>query len=97
MVTCDSGILPWYITVMIYIVVLVLVHFFVIKPILRHKQKKYHKFKWMKGKEDFIGVTIFGIVAFLCVCFFNISDKNVFKNVNQSFTKFSLTQVNHIL
>lgn len=77
MVICDSGILPGYITLLIYLVVLLLVHFFVIVPLEIGKEKLANKivkkFKFLKKKEKMIVgmiqviilIIIFGVMFFV--------------------------------
>ena len=58
MVMCDPGLLPGYITLLIYLVVLLLVHFFVIVPLEIAKdslgKKIVKKFKFLKKKEKIV-------------------------------------------
>ncbi len=77
MVICDSGILPGYITLLIYLVVLLLVHFFIIVPLEIGKEKLtnkiVNKFKFLKKKEKMIVgmmqviilIIIFGVMFFV--------------------------------
>ena len=77
MVICDSGILPGYITLLIYLVVLLLVHFFIIVPLEIGKEKLTNKivkkFRFLKKKEKMIVgmmqviilIIIFGVMFFV--------------------------------
>jgi len=57
-VWCDFGFLPGYLTLALYIIAFILVHLFIIKPILRNKEKVSKtiskRIRFFKGKEKII-------------------------------------------
>jgi len=70
LVICDSGILPGYITLLIYLVVLLLVHFFVIVPFEIKKEKLakriVKKFNFLKKKEKIV-IGIIQVIVLIIV------------------------------
>lgn len=73
MVICDPGFLPGYITLLGYLLIFILVHFLIIKPMLKNKVKLSkqicRKVFFLKGKEklvqNLLPVIIFMILLFL--------------------------------
>jgi uncharacterized membrane protein len=72
MVICDFGILPGYLTLLLYLIILILLHFFVIKPLVNNKNKislrLAKKLKNSKNKKiakkimKYLPITIIAIV-----------------------------------